>query len=93
MKEILDEVQDRLDVAERRLDVLDDTNNIQLKSFNELSNGFVASKELSKKFIDTFEFMEQRLKNKDLEIEYLNTEIRTLKILIETINIKVGLTE
>ncbi|TDU44550.1 hypothetical protein BXY82_0001 [Gelidibacter sediminis] len=90
MEKRIAEIEDKLTEIIYRLDFNDQTNETQLKCVNELNNSILSSKNLDEKFIEKFELIDLKLKNVKTEFELLHTEIRTLKILIETINIKIG---
>lgn len=89
MESIIEKIQDKLTAITYRLEIHEETNENQFKSFNEMSNAFISSNKLTEKFIEKFEYIDQKFININLELECLNTEIRTIKILIETINIKI----
>ena len=90
MEKRIAEIEDKLTEISYRLDFNDQTNETQLKCVNELNSSIISSKNLAEKFIEKFELIDLKLKNVETEFELLHTEIRTLKILIETINIKIG---
>ncbi|MEZ4795304.1 MAG: hypothetical protein R2773_07520 [Flavobacteriaceae bacterium] len=88
MENRIDIIEDQIAKILYRLDFHDQTNETQLESFNEMIKAINSSKEIDKNILERFELMELRLKNKDSEIEILNTQIRTLNTLIETLNLK-----
>lgn len=84
----IDEIEEKINEISQRLDIYDQTDEIKRQSVEELHKGIVSSKNLAEKFIEKFELNDLKLKNIESEFELIHTEIRTLKLLIETIEIK-----
>lgn len=90
MEERIVEIEDKLIELSYRLDINDETDKTRLKCVNGLTSSIESSKSLAKSFIEKFELLDLKLKNVEAEFELIHTEIRTLKIQIETLNMITG---
>ena len=93
MNSQINDIENRLNEITKSLDFHKKNNEMQLEGFKDIGFSLNSSKKLGEKFIEKFELIDLKLKNVESEFELLHTEIRTLKILIETINIKLKMLE
>jgi|GEM_PF-3553900 len=90
-EEIVKELDDRLLLAESKIEIIESSREITTEAFNTIAGHIKSSTEVAQDTLDHFELLDIKLSNKDKEIEILRSKIRTLEMELKSIAVKLGL--
>ena len=80
MEEQIKKLEDRLLLAEGKIEINEEADKVRLENFNAMSEAIESAQRISEYTLERFELIELKLSNKDIEIEILNTNLRTMEI-------------